>query len=109
MSKNHSIQEVAYEKYKLDWMLRQSYTINDLIASLHAYQEDVFSPLPDLFGEWETEAGFDGCLWVCFEEFLGAEYLDEEYMKSLLSDSEYNQYLLERGRKVPEQPTRLSE
>lgn len=45
------------------------------------------------FSECLFENGFHGALWVCFEKFLGAEYRDREYMRSLLTDNEYIVYL----------------
>lgn len=92
---NHTIQEIAYEKYKLSWMLSHGFTLSNLMHALHSYQEGV-SPLPELFCEWETDAGFSGSLWVCFHEFLNTEYQNEEYMKTLLTEPEFIRYLAER-------------
>lgn len=91
-----TIRETAYEKYRLSWMLSHGFTLSDLMRALHSYQEDVFSPLPELFCEWEIDAGFSGSLWVCFREFLDAEYQNEEYMKTLLTEPEFIRYLSER-------------
>lgn len=89
--------EIAYEKYKLSWMLGHGFTLSDLLRELHAYQADVFALLPELFAEWEADEGFSaGSIWACFDEFLDAEYQDEAFMKTLLTESEFTYYLADR-------------
>lgn len=97
-SHNKTIREIAYEKYKLSWMCSHGFTLSDLMRELHAYQEGDFILLPELFREWELEAGFSGSIWACFDEFLDAEYQDEEYMESLLTKSEFVRYLSDKNK-----------
>lgn len=97
MNTNHTIQETAYEKYRLSWMLSHGFTLSDLLRELYTYQGDVFAPLPELFSEWEADEGFSsGSIWACFDEFLNAEYQDESFMKTLLTDAEFALYLFDR-------------
>lgn len=95
-----TIQEIAYAKYQLDWMSQHGFSLQDLMQELHEYQytdpenfDMISEPVDEIFAGWEDETGFSGELWVCFNEFLDAEYQDAEYMKYLLSDSEYAKYL----------------
>lgn len=91
------IKTKAYHKYQLHWMMDRGYSIKDLMEEISKYQDnfdddiDVF----DAFAAWEQDVGFSGELWVCFDEFIGAEYLDSEYMKYLLTDKEYEEYLID--------------
>lgn len=85
---NTLISGLCYELYKNDWMRRIS-TERKANLLKNWYQEteqenrSVFGP-----EQFLDEEGFDGELYVCFEEFLEAEYQDKEYMKELLSNDE---------------------
>jgi hypothetical protein len=39
------------------------------------------------YNDYLEEFGYDGELYVCYEEFCDIEYHDKEYMCSLLSDA----------------------
>jgi len=80
-----NIQELAYELYKVDW--KQSHMITP--EREKDTLKDYFEGLVDSDGSYSyedyiEEFGYNGSLYVRFEEFLGAEYLDKEYMRSLL-------------------------
>lgn len=47
----------------------------------------------DYFEDFESDTGFGGELYVCYEEFLEAEYQNKAYVKTLLSPEEYIVYL----------------
>lgn len=73
--------ERAYELFKLWWMLKHGHTLADLMAELnelrYADPEDsdrISTPETDIFLDWESDSGFGGEIWPCFEEFLGCEY-----------------------------------
>lgn len=85
------IKKIAYEKYKLDWMLHHGYTLTDLMNELESLRDDT-DPINLLFIFWEEEYGFGSEIWVCYQEFLDNEYLDEGYMKQLLTWEEYEKY-----------------
>lgn len=94
----------AYEKYKLDWMIRHGYSLRDLMEELATVQyrdpedsDQITEPVDKIFEAWEAEFGFNGELWVCYEEFLQAEYRDAGYMKRLLTKAEYQEYLTDMG------------
>lgn len=93
--------EKCYELYKLDWMKRSGYTFKDLIQFLRdAYAEAIssnkinISTTPDkdidlLFKALEDQ-GFQGSLYVDFNEFMDSEFQDEDYMQHLLDDSNFS-------------------
>lgn len=91
------IKEIAYQKYKLDWMISHGMTLDDLLQQLNDYRnESDYGKEQDfltLLREWEYERGFGGELYVCFNEFLETEFLDKDYMLDLLSDKEYCDYI----------------
>lgn len=79
------ITRIAYERYRLDWMIRSGYTLTDLMNHLAAEQwEDESAPVNVLFETWEADCGFSGALWVCYDEFMETEIKDRHYMLSLL-------------------------
>lgn len=94
-----NIQTVAYEKYKLAWMLRLGFTLDNIIKGLSEQQkvsEEVGekADLADSFKNWEMDTGFaGGSIWVCFDEFLENEYRNKEFMQSILTDEEFRKYL----------------
>lgn len=88
-----NIKELAYTLYKLDWMRRISYDRKrDFV--LNYYVDSKIKPTSDatLLDTLE-EFGFDGELYACFEEFLENEYQDDSYIKELLPDEQYKEYL----------------
>lgn len=94
-----TIKEIAYQKYQLDWMMKHGYGIGDLIELLAETEKEAWDcGLPDancesVFDDWELDVGFNGSLWVCFNEFLGAEYVNRPYMQDLLDSTEFNLWL----------------
>ena len=89
-----NIKQIAYEKYKLDWLLKHGYTLMDLMEQLDSIQEesDETVSVSQLFTDWEDECGFGSEIWVCYQEFIDNEYLDTGYMKQLLTWEEYEKY-----------------
>lgn len=88
-----SIKELAYTLYKLDWMRRISYDMKrDFVLNYYIDSKIVPSSSATL-QETLEEFGFDGELYVCYEEFLESEYLDKEYIEILLPREQYKEYL----------------
>ena len=91
-----NIKQIAYEKYKLDWMKRHGYTLADLIRELQSCveeaDEDETIDLNEIFQDWEFDFGFHSEIWVCYEEFLESEYQDKEYMREILDDVDFSEY-----------------
>lgn len=87
------IRTIAYEKYKLDWIIQHRYTLNDLIHSVAEYMEDSDEPLVETVDMWEEDCGFNGEIWACYDEFLDSEYQDIKYMSQLLTTQEFGRYV----------------
>ena len=73
------LQKTLYERYKLIWMFDHGYTLFDAFSTWRRYCSDMdsFNDLvsdQELFANWELDDGFSGSLYVCFDEFVGAEY-----------------------------------
>ena len=90
MKKEKSISEVAYLKYQLNWFSKNRISFEDVVNNVLEYMEE--NPGNSL-EDWELESGYMGSLYVCKDEFLDAEYRNKEFMKELLTPSEYQEYL----------------
>jgi hypothetical protein len=94
------IKRIAYEKYKLHWMLSHGYTLVDLIKEMQlcveVIDEEDNIDLGSIFNDWEFNYGFGSEIWVCYEEFLENEYKDKEYMRAVLDDIDFKQYCEEK-------------
>ena len=92
-----AFEQKCYDAYKLDWMQSHGYTLRDYLNALINEDEetsaagnypegdtrDIFESLDSSF---EYETGFPGgTIWVCKDEFLGAEFKDPDYMLGLIS------------------------
>lgn len=85
-----SIAHMAYELYKQDWLSSHT-TPEDRLNEFRSYFSYVMEC--ECVGDSDYE-DFDDWRWcsdistsyVCFDEFLGAEYLDASYIEPLLSD-----------------------
>lgn len=93
-----NIAQIAYEKYQLDWMKNHNCSLEELINHLDSiwnesfsYDEGNLSP-GEAFATFEEDCGFNGSLYVCFDEFLNAEYTDSGYMEYLLNEDEFSSY-----------------
>lgn len=87
------IRQKAYKKYQHDWMISHGIGEDALNKVIQEYVADTKEDCPEMaFSEWLFEHGFDGSIWVCYDEFLGTEYQDKEYMVYLLTEDEYALY-----------------
>lgn len=74
-----SFEKKLYERYKLLWMLDQGITLQDAFSEWRDYCDpendmDPGTSNEDAFNDWEYNSGFSGSLYVCFDEFVNAEY-----------------------------------
>ena len=79
-----TIRELAYELYKMDWMRRiscdiQMDTLKDYYQETTEEDREVYT-----FEDYVLEYGYSGQLYVGFNEFLRAEYLDELYNLTII-------------------------
>lgn len=92
-----NIKKIAFNKYRLDWMLKHGYTLVELINKIQEiHDDDPSMSLQECFDDFELFPGFNNVIWVCYPEFLDNEYQDEEYIKELLTEEEYEIYKKER-------------
>lgn len=88
----YNIREFAYELYKQDWL--NAYTDKnmrlDAIKSYYSYRKECAEEgVPaDSYNEWIMDFGFGSNCYVCFDEFCDNEYLDEDFISSLLDNPE---------------------
>ena len=91
------IRTVAYEKYKQQWFSSQDMTGDLMDKTVADYMEEMLhldESEKCTFSDWLFERGFhNGNIYVCYGEFLDAEYQDKEYMQNLLNEDEYEIYL----------------
>lgn len=91
------IGEIAYERYRKVWF-HDHITVSRLNCTKEAYREYVkeceeWNSIPDSFAEYVEDNGFyGGELWVCYDEFLGVEYMDSSFMQSILNKAEWKAY-----------------
>lgn len=68
-----------YEEYRLNWMIEHGYSLPRLIRELARLQEECPNDMTieELWDLWEDEYGFNGELWVCFDEWKQYEGSEE--------------------------------
>lgn len=89
------IVKIAYEKYKLDWMISHGHTLEELVHELSIMQkEEDSTTVLSLYEDWEYEFGFGSEIWACYDEFIECEFLDIDYIKNILTKHEYDIYLI---------------
>ena len=91
-----NIANLCYELYKIDWMSRISSErqINALCRYYDIIITEELSTIEYPFTKYLNEYGYGGEIYVCFNEFYDCEFKDVEYMKSLLTDDLFKDYLL---------------
>ena len=98
-----NIKWLAYTLYKIDWLRRISpERMMDFVKNWYDDRKidaNDTSTLQEIYDEF----GFDGESYACYEEFLDAEYRDKEYIKSLLNESQYKEYLADLEHEDDEQ------
>lgn len=91
-SDEYGIREFAYALYKQEWL--DDNTNKDMrldsLKNYYSYRKECVEEgySADSYNKWLEDVGFDTGCYVCFEEFCNNEYLDEEYIYSLLDNSE---------------------
>lgn len=98
------IQNIAYERYKCDWignhltMRMISSTVEDFNEFLKECHRLGESRTHYSFADYVEDYGFrGGTIWVCFDEFCGAEYQDEQYMEEILNSEDFRTYKVLRN------------
>lgn len=80
------ISKLCYELYKVDWEHSHMITKEREMDSIKDYYEGLIEDSVYTYNDYLEEFGYDGELYAFYEEFLEAEYQDEDYMCSLLNN-----------------------
>ena len=78
------IKHLAYELYKIDWMRRIS--AKRQMDAMKSYYKSLTDETERSFNVYIEEMGFNGELYVSFDEFCDCEYLDSCYIGQLLNN-----------------------
>lgn len=85
------ISELAYALYKQDWIDTHTTPASRLesVREYYAYTQECVeaNDEPDSYENYLEENGFHGFLYVCYDEFCGTEYMDEDYIAHLLNNN----------------------
>ena len=102
-----TIKEKAYQLYKLDWLNSHGYTMEDIIYRVMSIldENDFDFKNFNMSGndaryvlDLLEEIGFNGEIYVCYDEFIDNEYQDKDYIKTLLNNEElFEEYLEEQN------------
>lgn len=92
-----TIRKRTYERYRMHWMQTHAVSFSEISDLAAEWKQDAEED--QSFEDFVEERGFGaGSLWVCYEEFLGAEYQDTEFVRMLLPEDDlYKQYLTDIG------------
>ena len=83
------ISRLCYELYKIDWKHSHMITKEREMNSVKDYYENLADDDAEYtYDDYLEEFGYDGELYVCYEEFLDNEYLEEDYICGLLDNDE---------------------
>lgn len=85
------ITRTAYEKYRLDWMINHGHTLTQLMKYMEILNGIKCNPEESvcrLFEDFNENGNFAGRLWKNYDEFMEAEFMDDEYMAALLTSDE---------------------
>jgi hypothetical protein len=81
------ISKLCYELYKIDWKHSHNITKDIERDNIKDYYEGlVDSDTEYTYDEYLEEFGYDGQIYVCYEEFCDNEYQDKQYMCELLDN-----------------------
>lgn len=82
----------CYNLYQLDWLKEHGHLLDDVFISLITETRDADEDAlaEEILQEWP---GPDSQIYACFWEFCENEYQDEEYMRSILNDEDYDLYI----------------
>lgn len=82
------ISRLCYELYKVDWKRNHMITADREMDSIKDYYEGLvdMDDTEYTYNDYLEEFGYDGELYVCYEEFLETEYLEDDYICGLLDN-----------------------
>ena len=92
--KLYNIYIILYALYKLDWLNTHNITKQREVDTLYSYyqyiEDNDLSMVNYTFDDYLTENGYGGELYCCFDEFCKNEFMDVDYMHSLIGSDKLN-------------------
>ena len=82
------VSKLCYELYKLDWKRSHMITAEREMDSIKNYYEGLVDDSEYTYNDYLEDFGYDGEIYVCYEEFCDMEYHDKRYMCALLDNDE---------------------
>lgn len=83
-----TIKEICYELYKQDWCQKHGIRTRQKLNSVKNYRkfckEQGLDEESYKYIEYLNQFGYNGQLYVSYEEFLKTEYLDDSYICGIL-------------------------
>ena len=80
------IRKLCYELYKIDWKHSHITKEREMDSIKDYYEGLVDNGSEYTYEDYIEEFGYNGELYVCFEEFCDAEYYNVDYMRTLLDN-----------------------
>lgn len=82
----------AYNRYRMEWMSDNGYTLEDLFGVLQKLMDMGAATIRDAFNEFETYKGFgvNNNIWKSEDVFREEDWEKEECMLKLLTEYEYS-------------------
>ena len=80
------IRKLCYELYKVDWKHSHITKEREMDSIKDYYEGLIDNDIEYTYEDYIEEFGYDGELYVCFEEFCDTEYYDVDYMHTLLDN-----------------------
>ena len=80
------IRKLCYELYKVDWKHSHITKEREMDSIKDYYEGLIDNDIEYTYEDYIEEFGYDGKLYVCFEEFCDTEYYDVDYMHTLLDN-----------------------
>ena len=80
------IRKLCYELYKIDCKHSHITKEREMDSIKDYYEGLIDNDSEYTYEDYIEEFGYDGELYVCFEEFCDAEYYDVDYMRTLLDN-----------------------
>lgn len=83
----NNISKLCYELYKIDWKQAHNITKEREMEYFKDYYRNLIGEDTEYtYNDYLEEFGYNGELYVCYEEFLEAEYQKDDYICTLLDD-----------------------
>lgn len=83
------LRKMCYELYKIDWKHSHMITPEIEMDTIKDYYEGLIDNDTDYtYNDYIEEFGYDGMLYVCYEEFCETEYRIRPYICGLLDNQD---------------------